>query len=83
MAVGRSSERSTGCDENLAVPFRWNGGIRVEQSDLLAIVKSGISGLCALHPPPQPGFPAPDSIQKKFNSRLVVPIEDKSRRTLK
>ena len=28
--------------------------------------------LFVIHPPPQPGLPAPDSGQKKFNSRLVA-----------
>jgi hypothetical protein len=29
--------------------------------------------LVLIHPPPQPGFPAPDASDKKFNSRLVAP----------
>src|SRR4051794_25881305 len=73
MAVGRSSERGTGCAKNLAVPFRWNGGGRVERSDFAAIVRSGLLGLCVIHPPPQHGFQAPNPSQEKFNSRLVAP----------
>jgi hypothetical protein len=30
-------------------------------------------GLSVIHPQPQPGFPAPDGDQKKFNSRPVAP----------
>jgi hypothetical protein len=30
--------------------------------------------LSVIHPPPYNGLPAPDSGQKKFNSRLVAPI---------
>jgi len=32
-----------------------------------------IKRLTVVQPPPQSGFPAPDTGQKKFNSRLVVP----------
>src|SRR5262245_33112155 len=34
---------------------------------------SAWNGLSVIHPPSQPGFPAPDSGPKKFNSRLVTP----------
>jgi hypothetical protein len=37
-------------------------------------VRSLNSGLSIIHTPPQPGFPAPDPGDKKFNSRLVAPI---------
>src|SRR5262249_50191921 len=33
---------------------------------------SAWNGLSVIHPPSQPGFPAPDSGPKKFNSRLVT-----------
>jgi len=56
-----------------AVPFRWNEGSRAERSDLPPVVRSDFFGVCVMHPPSQTGFPAPDSRQKKFNSRLVVP----------
>ena len=61
-------------DQQRAVPFRWNGGVRVDRNDSPAVVRSGLFWICVIQPPPQPGFPAPESGQEKFNSRLVVPI---------
>src|SRR6185312_8660671 len=37
--------------------------------------------LAVIESPPQAGFPAPDASQKKFNSRLVAPIERKAYRS--
>lgn len=55
------------------VPLRWNGSGRVQQSVLLPLVTSGFFGLCVIQASPQPGIPALDSSENKFNSRLVVP----------